>query len=157
MTSKGEHLSFDYDQITPYIFIGTNECCQMHFNKQLLGKHIAANISLEQEQIDASYGVKYFLWLPVRDHAAPTGTQLMVGANALADLVDAKVKTFVHCKNGHGRSPTLVAAYFILRGMSAEEAISFVESKRRAAHIEPPQKQVLKKFAKIMAKKRHNH
>ncbi|MBI2099567.1 dual specificity protein phosphatase family protein [Candidatus Uhrbacteria bacterium] len=154
---KKEHLSFDYDQITPYVFIGTNECCQTHFNKQLLGKEIKANISLEFERIDAPYGVKYFLWLPVRDHSAPRETQLMVGANVLADLVEAKVKTFVHCQNGHGRAPTLVAAYFVLKGMDLDEAIEFVETKRRAAHVEPSQRRALKQFEKTIKKQRHKH
>lgn len=157
MKKKKEHLAFDYDQITSNIFIGTNECCTMHFNKQLLGKNITANISLESEQLDAPYGVKYFLWLPVKDHTAPTQTQLVVGANALSDLVDAKVKIFVHCKNGHGRAPTLVAAYFILKGMDLDEATDFVEAKRRAAHIEPSQMRALKKFEKIIKKQRHKH
>jgi|TARA_B100000315_G_scaffold226314_1_gene233169 protein-tyrosine phosphatase len=49
----------------------------------------------------------------------------------LKSLVDKNIKVYVHCERGHGRSPTLVAAYFILEGLSASEAIKKVRDKRR--------------------------
>lgn len=136
----------EYSQITPYIFIGTNMCCQTHFDKDLLRRKIEADISLEYERIDTPWGVKYFLWIPTKNHTSPTQKQLALGANVLKQLVDKRIKTYVHCEHGHGRAPTLVAAYFILTGKSLEEAISLIKKKRPSIHLEKVQINALRKF-----------
>ncbi len=63
---------FDYDQIDEEVFIGTNMCCQLGFNKELLTKNVRADISLEELKVDAPMGVDYFLWLPTKDKEPPT-------------------------------------------------------------------------------------
>ncbi|MEK6853994.1 MAG: dual specificity protein phosphatase, partial [Nanoarchaeota archaeon] len=55
-------------------------------------------------------------------------------------------KVYVHCKAGHGRSPTLVAAYFILKGKSVKEALVSVRRKRPGIHPTYAQMKALKKF-----------
>ncbi len=143
-----KHVPFEYDKITEYIYIGSNQCCHVHFRGSLLKKGVKADISLEKEKLDSPFGVDYFLWLPVIDHKAPTQKQLMVGAKAIKDLVDSKIKVYVHCKRGHGRSPTLVAAYFILKGMKANDAIKKIRQKRNVIHLTQLQIKALKKFEK---------
>lgn len=70
---KHESLRFEHSKITKYIYIGTNMCCQQtYFNKNLLKKGIKADISLEEVKIDQPFGVKFYLWLPTKDHKAPT-------------------------------------------------------------------------------------
>lgn len=145
---------FEYDCITPMIWIGTNRCCTTHFSHALRRLGIRADISLEAEQLDAAYGAKFFLWLPVRDHRAPTLDQLRVGARALADLTAVGVRTYVHCRNGHGRAPTLVAAHLIFaRRMTAAAAIRYVCARRRGAHLEPAQRRALERFARAVRTK----
>ncbi len=143
-----KHVPFEYSKITEYVYIGTNQCCQVHFSKLLLKKGVKADISLEKERLDAPFGVDYFLWLPVVDHKAPTMKQMLVGAKAIRDFVGNKIKVYVHCKRGHGRSPTLVAAYFILEGMKADEAIRKIRAKRRVMHLTQSQIKALKRFEK---------
>ncbi len=63
-------------------------------------------------------------------------------------MVDSKVKTYVHCQRGHGRSPVLVAAYFILKGMTTSEAIKKIKAKRKVIHLTRPQIATLKIFEK---------
>ncbi|MEK6848405.1 MAG: dual specificity protein phosphatase family protein, partial [Nanoarchaeota archaeon] len=140
-----KHIPLEYSKITDNIYIGTNQCCKSHFDKSLLKKGIEADISLEKEKLDTPFGVKYFLWLPVKDHTAPTPTQLNVGAYAIKILLDNNTKVYVHCKRGHGRSPTLVAAYFILEGMTAREATKTVKQKRNI-HLRLSQIKALEKF-----------
>ena len=53
---------------------------------------------------------------------------------------------YIHCKNGHGRAPTLVAAYLTTQGMSVEEAIALIKSKRPEIHLEQSQLQAIKRF-----------
>lgn len=140
--------SLDYDKITPYLYIGNNMCCQRHFEKELLQKGIKADFSVESERIDKPSGVDYYFWLPVQDRQAPTQKQMIVGAKMLKILIDGKIKTYVHCRLGHGRSPTIAIAYLILEGMAADEAIGFLMKKRRCMHLHDSQIRALKRFEK---------
>jgi len=78
---------------------------------------------------------------------APTQKQLLIGAKAIKEFVDNKIKVYVHCKRGHGRSPSLVAAYFILIGDNVNDAIKKIRSKR-GIHLNKEQIKALKKFEK---------
>lgn len=135
----------EYNQIAGHIYLGTNQYCQTHFEESLLKTGIRADISLEQERLDTPFGVDFFLWLPVADHEPPSQEQLLIGARTIKDLVDNNIKVYVHCKRGHGRSPTLVAAYFILEGLSASKAIKEVRDRRRI-HLTMSQIRALKDF-----------
>lgn len=138
----------DYNYIIDGIYIGTNKCCQSHFDEGLKKEGIGVDISLEEERIDASFGAKLYIWIPVKNHAAPSRDQLDFGVATLEKLVAMKKKIYVHCKNGHGRAPTLVAAYLAKRGKSVSEAIEFIKAKRPTIHLENTQKQAIKDFAK---------
>lgn len=145
MSHDGQRL--DYDQISPLIFIGTNTCCTTHFAKELLEKGVRADISLEETRVDMPLGVDFYVWLPTADHAAPSPEKLAFGVDALRFFVDHKIPCYVHCKNGHGRAPTLVAAYLIKeRKMSVDEAVAVVRNHRSGAHIEPEQMRALADF-----------
>jgi len=133
-------LTFEYSQITPLIYIGTNMCCQAHFDKSLLKKGIKANISLEEKRLDQPFGVDYYLWLPTKDHQAPTLKQLRMGVAFLKEALKQKMKCYVHCQRGHGRAPTLVAAFLVSEGMNVQEAFAFIKQKRPDIH--PNKKQI---------------
>ena len=141
----GERI-VDYNKIDDNIYIGTNQCCQVHFDDNLLMLGITSDISLEENRVDTPFGVESYLWLPTKDHTPPSADQLQLGARYIKNLVEEGKMLYVHCKNGHGRAPTLVSAYYILTGKTADEAIAFVESKREGAHIEDVQKEALREF-----------
>src|SRR3989338_9917321 len=94
-----DEVQFEYSQITSQIFLGTNFCCQTHFDQELLSQGITADISLEEEKIDSPLGVSYFLWLAVKDETAPTQKQLKVGVDFLAEIIKLGEKVYIHCKN----------------------------------------------------------
>ena len=98
--------------------------------------------------MDAPYGVDYYLWLPTRDHFAPRPDKLITGAQFLKHLVDLGHKVYVHCQFGHGRAPSLVAAYLILEGMTPKDAITLIKKKRKVVHPNDRQKRALEKFYK---------
>ncbi len=137
---------FDYDQITDEIFIGTNMCCQFGFSKDLLAKGVRADISLEKNRTDAPDGVDYFLWLPTENGKPPSPKDLEIGVKFLDFLIGNKIKTFVHCKNGHGRAPTLFAAYLISHGAEVQDAIKSIAAKRSVIHLTEAQTQGLNEF-----------
>ena len=146
--SQTEELEYDY--IADGIFIGTNQCCQTHFDERLKKEDITADISFEKDRLDAPFGVDFYLWIPVTNHEPPTPDQLEFGVSVLEKLIMMGKKIYVHCKNGHGRAPTLVSAYLIKRGKTREEAIAFIKSKRPSVHLEEVQKQALQKFARSL-------
>lgn len=143
MSNNADHQPLEYDYITAGMYIGTNVCCQLHFDERLLAEGIEADISLEAERVDTPFGVQFYLWLPVVDHTAPTPEQLQVGVTMLETLVKLKKKVYVHCKNGHGRAPTLVAAYLVKQGKTLEEAEQFLAAKRSGLHIRDAQREAL--------------
>lgn len=145
--AKHGKLKFEYSQITPQIYIGTNQCCISHFKMELIDKGIRADISLEEKSVDAPFGAEYYLWLPVKDHYSPTFKQFDVGVKFLDQLMKDGEKVYVHCKHGHGRAPTLVAAYLTLyKRMSVEEAIRFIKKYRPTAHPNKKQAQAVENF-----------
>lgn len=137
----------EYNYIADGIYIGTNQCCRTHFDENLRKEGITADISLEGKQVDAPFGVDFYVWIPTPDHAAPTPDQLDFGVAVLEKLVLLKRKIYVHCQNGHGRASTLVAAYLLKQGKSLDEAIEFIKIKRPAIHLEKVQKEALAKFS----------
>lgn len=148
MSSHPQIKLLEYNYIIDGIYIGTNQCCQGHFDKKLKQEGIEADISLEEEQVDTPFGVQFYVWIPVKNRTAPTSEQLNFGVATIEKLVGMKKKIYVHCQNGHGRAPTIVAAYLIKKGKSVDEAIEFIKTKRPSIHLEEAQKDFLKNFFK---------
>lgn len=142
-----EETTFEYSIITENILLGTNLCCQSHFSDELLSKGVTVDISLEEEHIDAPFGVESYLWLPVVDHASPTRDQIRTGVGFITSVIGLGKKIYVHCKNGHGRGPTLVAAYLISTGMIAPDAMALVKEKRPSIHLESTQVSILDRYS----------
>jgi atypical dual specificity phosphatase len=138
-------IPFEYSKITEFIYLGTNQCCETDFSRKLIKEGVKANISLEKENLDQPHGADYFLWIPVKDKFPPTQKQLLVGVQAIASFVDNEIKVYVHCLRGHGRSPSLVAAYFMYLGLSYTEALKKIRAKRKI-HLTKKQVSALKKF-----------
>lgn len=134
-----DHAPLDYNQITPLIYIGKNTCCTLHFDEGLIAKGIATDISLEEERVDKPFGVQSYLWLPTPDHKAMTHENADLGVQTLQFFEEHELPCYVHCKNGHGRAPMLVASFFISKGMSAEEAVAKIKDRRPVIHLQDEQ------------------
>lgn len=152
MNTHPQTIQLEYDYISEGIYIGTNQCCQTHFDEKLKKEGITADISLEEERMDAPFGVDFYVWIPIKDRSAPTQDQLDFEVSVLEKLVAMKKKVYVHCQNGHGRAPTLVAAYLIQQGKTPTEAVDFIKSKRPTIHLEEVQRLALERFFDKLAK-----
>ena len=150
MSEHPQIKTLEYNYIADGIYIGTNQCCQTHFDEKLRKEGIEADISLEEEKVDAPFGVAFYVWIPIKNHTAPTQDQLDFGVSTLEKLVAMKKKIYVHCQNGHGRAPSLVATYFIKQGKEVTEAISFIKDKRPTIHLEEVQINALNKYKKAL-------
>ncbi len=148
-----DHI-FDFSKITDQIYIGSDLCkggiCKIHAEEfKRLGVSFELNLSHEENELppkDISLG---YLWLPVVDGYAPTQEQFDIGTSAIHEAVKNGGVVYVHCKNGHARSPSMVVAYLTrYQGHTLEDALRLVKEKRSEVHIEPSQKEALRKFSK---------
>ena len=146
MIDHAQIRKLEYNYITDGIYIGTNQCCQTHFDEKLTKEGITADISLEEDRIDAPFGVEFYVWIPVKNHVSPTPDQLEFGVSVLEKLVSLGRKIYVHCKNGHCRAPTLVAAYLVKNGKTPQEAEEYIRQRRPTIHLENVQRQALINF-----------
>lgn len=160
LTPKGRndgHL-FDYSKITDRIYIGSDLCkggvCLIHGEEfKDLGVSFEINLSQENNELPPKDIEVGYLWLPVVDGYTPTQTQLEIGTSAMHKIIKAGKIVFVHCRNGHARSPTLVTAYLIrFEKYSVDKAKEFVKQKRPEIHIEAVQHEELIKFAQRWSK-----
>jgi len=147
--TANKHVSMEWSRITDYIVIGTNLCCSVHA-EGLYALGIAADIDLEEMRSHEPMDIAASLWLPTIDHTAPTMDQLLSGTALLGQLEKRRQVSYVHCQNGHGRSPTLVAAYFIRLGLMPKDAVKKVQAKRKEIHIEDVQLERLEEFGKLV-------
>lgn len=145
--SSSQHGKLDFHLISDGVYIGTNQCCQAHFDDALSNEGIEADMSLEETRIDAPFGAKFYVWIPVKNHFAPEDEKLEFGVAAIEKWVDMGIKVYLHCKNGHGRAPTMFAAYLIKRYRKApKDAIAFIRSRRPSIHLEPVQHEALQRY-----------
>lgn len=141
----------EFSKVTENLYVGTNMCCGAHGQK-LAEMGFTADLDLEEQRQEFPPRVPAYLWLPVKDHQAPSPEQLALGVAFLDAVVQRGGKVYVHCRAGHGRSPTLAAAYFIAQGMSVAEAIKRVQDGRPEAHPETAQVEALKEFERTFGR-----
>jgi len=70
------------------------------------------------------------LHIPIADMTAPTREQIEESVSAIRKAVEQGLGVAVHCLAGKGRTGTVLACYFVARGMSAEEAIARIRELR---------------------------
>ncbi len=58
----------------------------------------------------------------------------------------------MHCKNGHGRAPTMLATYFVSQGLTVKQAVAKIRKKRPEIHIETSQLKALNKLKLLKIK-----
>lgn len=141
-----DHVVMERSEVTGLITIGTNTCCRAHSDELSLEGY-TADIDLEEERQEVPPNIAIYLWLPTPDHQAPTPEQLQAGVALIQTLVTQGKRVYVHCKNGHGRSPLLVAAYLVSTGKTVQEAWALVQAKRPEAHLQPVQLEAIQTFA----------
>ncbi|HSX39674.1 MAG TPA: dual specificity protein phosphatase family protein [Candidatus Saccharimonadales bacterium] len=141
-----DHPITNYNQITANIYLGTNLCCMLH-SQILDNEKFDCEIDLEGEKDDLHPRTNIYLRLPTPDMLSPSVSQLQAGVALLAEMVRQNKKVYVHCRYGHGRSPELVAAYFMSLGLSMEAAIAKVKEKRPEIHLDDQQILGLKSYS----------
>lgn len=145
-----DHVT-NHSRITDHIIIGSDLCkgtsCRVH--SAVFGQmRIAAEIDLELEHDEpVTPHLEMYVRLPTPDHQAPSQAQLRIAANVIHEMVEHGKSIYVHCRNGHGRAPMAVAAYFIqYKKITVAAAIALIKTKRPEIHIEAAQITALEIF-----------
>lgn len=112
-----------------------------------LGISVEINLTQEENELPPK-DIEVYLWLPTVDGYAPSQIAMDTGTLVIHSSLMNNKGVYVHCKNGHGRSPTLIAAYLVrFEQKSPEEAMALVCEKRPEVHFETAQIDALKRFA----------
>jgi atypical dual specificity phosphatase len=90
--------------------------------------------------------------LPVPDMEAPTLEQLSTAIETIANAKNSGMAVAVHCAAGIGRTGTILAAYFVNEGMSADDAIRKVRSLRPGSIETYDQERIIEEFADLRRK-----
>ncbi len=145
----------DYSQITDQIFVGSDFCqggvCLIHDEEfKKIDVSVEINVSEEDNELPPKTGISSYTWLPIIDGGAPTQDQLAIGTSIMDAAIKTGKKVYVHCRNGHARSPSLVAGYLAkYGGMALDGAYKLIKDKRPESHIEESQKEALNKFLNL--------
>lgn len=88
---------------------------------------------------------------PIVDFSAPSLEQLQRCIEVIRNAHEQRMGVAVHCAAGLGRTGTILAAWFVTQGKSAEEAIAHVREIRPGSIETEAQVQVIHEYAKSIS------
>tara|TARA_B100000809_G_scaffold213521_1_gene217886 strand:+ start:131 stop:589 length:459 start_codon:yes stop_codon:yes gene_type:complete len=127
-------------EITPQIYIGVEYRLNGKIRLEELGFTHSVSLQAEFDSAELGLGLAHHCYLPTNDQHAPSINHLYEGVAFIDHAVENGGKVYVHCAAGVGRSPTLVAAYFIHQGMTVGDAL--VRIQEASPVIDPSSEQV---------------
>jgi protein-tyrosine phosphatase len=93
----------------------------------------------------------HYLYLPTIDDTAPSLEHLHQGVEFIRNEIQNGGGVYIHCLEGLGRGPTMLAAYFVSTGMTVEEAWDKIRRVRPFVRPVDSQLERLKEFAATYA------
>lgn len=132
--------SYIFGWITPSILLGGQPARKVW--AALIRRGITGVINLRQEydyQAEVGGLALCYLYLPTVDNTAPSQEHIRMGVQLFEEELAKGGKVYVHCWEGLGRSPTLVAPYLVRTGLTPEEAWKVI--RRVPPFIRPTQTQ----------------
>jgi atypical dual specificity phosphatase len=94
------------------------------------------------------------LHLPVEDFTPPTLAQIDRFLSEVDRAKSEGVALGIHCTAGKGRTGTMLAAYLVSRGLSAEDAMAKIRELRPGSVETTAQEERVAEFADRQAKNR---
>ncbi|MCU0464368.1 MAG: dual specificity protein phosphatase family protein [Anaerolineae bacterium] len=143
-----------FSWITPDILLGGQPARRLRADLSSFGVMGVVNLREEydyaEEIVAATMPFKY-LYLPTRDNTAPTLEHLEQGVQFMRDVVGQGGKLYIHCWEGLGRGPTMVAAYLVSLGHTPDEAWQIIRKVRPFVRPVPSQQARIREYAQMLA------
>ncbi len=105
------------------------------------------NMRGEYDEQRHGFAPEHYCHLPTVDNHAPTLEQLRNGVTFIAQELDAGRGVYIHCWEGVGRAPTMLAAYLVSTGMKPAEAWARIKAVRPFIRPSLPQLHQVDLFA----------
>ena len=103
-----------------------------------------SEIKFEKQEFD-SIGIDYFN-IPVDNFYPPNKKQILEAITIIDTYITSNQKILIHCKEGVGRSPFILIAYYITKRQDLYESIKLIKSKRWGVNLNKIQLTHIKKF-----------
>ena len=136
------------DEIVPGLWLGRH-CSEREALGlvQRIGTRTVVDLEAEAGEAPAFRRVPGYRLVPVLDRV-PVSEQQMRAALQAIDAGLVKGPVLVHCALGRGRSVMVVMAYLMMTGeaSSVDEALCFVQARRRGVGLHADQLRVLERF-----------
>lgn len=143
-----------YSWITPNILLGGQPARRLWSILDDIGVQGVINMRAEYDYLDEMGGTGgrfEYLYLPTVDNTAPTIEHLQQGVTFANRILDNGGKLYIHCWEGLGRGPTMVAAHLVSKGLTPDEAWAYIRQVRPFIRPVPAQRERLEEFAKQYA------
>lgn len=134
-------------QITPQLHVGGQYRRRGWPRLKARGITAVVNLRIELDDNDLGIAPPHYLHLSVVDDAAPTLEQLQAGVDFIAKEIAQGGGVYVHCGSGVGRAATMIAAYLIRTGLTAEEAWASIRAVRPFVRPSAVQVEQIERFA----------
>jgi len=126
----------------------------------IAGQGVDLLVSLTETPTDgkaaAAHGLE-LLHLPVVDFTAPTQEQLAEFVFRASGTIGKGDGVGVHCAGGKGRTGTFLAAFFVSRGMTADQAIDEVRRLRPGSIETDEQERAVEEYYNGLSKAKGTH
>jgi protein-tyrosine phosphatase len=126
----------ELSEITSLLYVGTTPGRKDYVTLRSLGIELVINMRIERPPApDLHLPPMTTLWLPVFDSPfIPIPVHMLQrGVEAALQVMAQEKKVYAHCAAGAHRSVALAACILISLGQSAEQAMSLIKSRRKAA------------------------
>jgi predicted protein tyrosine phosphatase len=142
--------SYTYGWITPSILLGGQPASRVW--ERLMARGITGIINLRDEydyRAEIAHLPLRYLYLPTIDNTPPSPEHFIAGVQFLDDEIERGGKVYVHCWEGLGRSPTIVAAWLVKHGMTPDDAWGMIRKVRPFIRPTPSQQDSLITYARL--------
>lgn len=143
-----------YSWITPDILLGGQPARRVWPVLAKIGVKGIINLRDEYDYLDRlarKTDQLRYLYLPTVDNTAPTLEHLAQGVEFMREIFAGGGKVYIHCWEGLGRGPTMVAAYLVSTGLTPDEAWDYIRTVRPFIRPVPAQRAQLVTFAEQYA------
>jgi len=141
-------------QITGHLYLGGQVNLRGWRRMESWGLQSIVNMRVEWDDRWRGINPAHYLWLPTIDGTPPVLEQMIRGVAFIHEQIQAGRGVYVHCAGGLGRSPTMVIAYLVARGLAVQNAIDFVMLRRPFIQLSRRQKQRISQFAEYAHRNR---